>query len=333
MFGTAAAHHATTPPPSLAAMTTRRPGLGYALVAVAAALFIVNAGVSRVVLRAGVEPSTLTTLRITGAVAVLALWAIAGQRSALRPPHGRDLALVLALGAVGVAALQWTYFVAVDRLPVGVALLLEYTAPVLVALWARFVRHEPVRDRMWVAIGLSLAGLAVVARVWAGLTLDAVGVAAGLGAAVCFAAYFLLGESGVSELTPLRVVLWAFAVAAVLMNVLAPVTGLRGGGGSTSLLGALADLSAPVWALLAWIVVMGTVAPFAFELYALRHLAATVVVVVAMLEPVGAVVLGWAWFGESLSDVQVLGCAAVLTGIGLGQTARRSTSTEPVPLS
>jgi drug/metabolite transporter (DMT)-like permease len=284
-----------------------------------------------VVLRAGVDPSTLTTLRITGAVAVLALWALAGQRSAFRLPRGRDLAVVLALGTVGVAALQWTYFVAVDRLPVGVALLLEYTAPVLVALWARFVRQEPVRDRMWVAIGLSLTGLAVVARVWDGLTLDAVGVAAGLGAAVCFAAYFLLGESGVSELAPLRVILWAFAVAALLMNLLAPVTGLQGDG-NTSLLGALGDLSAPVWALLVWIVVLGTVAPFALELYALRHLAATVVVVVAMLEPVGAVVLGWAWFGETLSDVQVLGCAAVLAGIVLAQTARRSTAAEPVPL-
>lgn len=313
-------------------MGTRRPGLGYALVVVAAGLFIVNAGVSRVVLRAGVDPATLTSLRVTGAVAVLALWAVAGQRTALRPPRGRDLTIVLSVGAVGVAALQWTYFVAVDRLPVGVALLLEYTAPVLVALWARFVRHEPVRDRMWVAIALSLVGLAVVARVWDGLTLDAVGVAAGLGAAVSLAAYFLLGESGVSQLSPLRVILWAFAAAAVLMNVVAPVTGLAGGGATTSLLGALSGLSAPVWALLAWIVVLGTVAPFALELYALRHLAATVVVVVAMLEPVGAVVLGWAWFGEALSDVQVLGCAAVLAGIVLAQSARRSPHPEPLPL-
>lgn len=314
-------------------MVTRRPGFGYALVVVAAGFFIVNAGVSRVVLRAGVDPATLTTLRVTGALAVFVLWALAGQRGALRPPAGRDLVLVLALGAVGVAALQWAYFVAVDRLPVGVALLLEYTAPVLVALWARFVRHEPVRERMWIAIALSLAGLAVVARVWDGLTLDAVGVAAGLGAAVSFAAYFLLGESSVSEQEPLRVILWAFAVGAVLMNALAPVTGLTGGGTTTSLLGTLADLSAPVWALLVWIVVLGTVLPFALELYALRHLAATVVVLVAMLEPVGAVVLGWAWFGEALTGVQLLGGATVITGIVLVQSARRAPAhPEPVPL-
>jgi drug/metabolite transporter (DMT)-like permease len=314
-------------------MTARRPGLGYALVVIAAGLFIVNAGVSRVVLRSGIDPATLTSLRITGALAVFVLWALVLQPSALRPPRGRELALVVALGAIGVAALQWTYFVAVDRLPVGVALLLEYTAPVLVALWARLVRRESVRRRMWVAIVLSLAGLAAVAQVWDGLTLDALGVAAGLGAAVSFAAYFLLGETGVSALDPLRVNVWAFGIAAVLMNLLAPVTGLRDTGASTSLLGSLAALSAPVWVLLGWVVVLGTVAPYALELYALRHLAATVVVVVAMLEPIGAVVLGWAWFGEGLSGVQLLGCGAVLAGILLAQTARVHPAPEAAPIS
>ena len=319
--------------PTLTGMTARRPGLGYALVVIAAGLFIVNAGVSRVVLRSGIDPATLTSLRITGALAVFVLWALVLQPSALRPPRGRALVLVVALGAIGVAALQWTYFVAVDRLPVGVALLLEYTAPVLVALWARFVRRESVRRRMWVAIVLSLAGLAAVARVWDGLTLDALGVAAGLGAAVSFAAYFLLGETGVGALEPLRVNVWAFGGAAVLMNLLAPVTGLGDAGARTSLLGSLAALSTPVWVLLGWVVVLGTVAPYALELYALRHLAATVVVVVAMLEPIGAVVLGWAWFGEGLSGVQLLGCGAVLAGILLAQTARVHPAPEAAPIS
>ena len=318
--------------PNLAGMRARRPGVGYALVVIAAVLFIVNVGVSRVVLRAGVDPAMLTSLRITGALAIFCAWALVLQPSALRPPRGRDLVLVLTLGAIGVAALHWTYFVAVDRLPVGVALLLEYTAPVLVALWARFVRRESVRRRMWVAIVLSLAGLAAVARVWDGLTLDAIGVAAGLGAAVSFASYFLLGETGVSALEPLRVNVWAFGVAAVLMNLLAPVTGIGDMGAQTSMLGSLEAWSAPVWALLLWVVVLGTVAPYALELYALQHLAATVVVVVAMLEPIGAVVLGWAWFSESLGGVQLLGCGAVLAGILLAQTARLHVGPEPAPI-
>jgi len=313
---------------------TRRPRLGYALVVTAAVLFIVNAGVSRVSMRAGVDSVTLTSVRVSGSLLVFVLWAALVRRGALRPPRGRALAVVVALGLIGVALLQWTYFVAIDRLPLGVALLLEYTAPVLVALWARFVRREPVRDRVWIALALSLSGLAVVTQVWDGLVLDGVGVAAGLGAAVAFAAYFLLGESGVSDEDPLRVILWAFAVATIVLNLVRPVTdvGRDVPTATTSLLGALSSLSAPVWFLLGWVVVLGTVVPFFLELFALQHLPATAVVVVAMLEPVGATVLGWGWFGESLTAVQLVGAAAVVVGILLAQTARPAVAHEPVPL-
>jgi len=304
----------------------RRPRFGYALVVTAAVLFIVNAGVSRVSMEAGVEPETLTTLRVTGSLLVFGLWAALGRRAAWRPPRGRELALVIALGLVGVALLQWTYFVAIDRLPIGIALLLEYTAPVLVALWARFVRREPVRQRVWVALALSMAGLLLVSQAWQGMVLDRLGVLAGAGAAVSFAAYFLLGEHGVSNEDPLRVILWSFLVAAVALNVVAPITGLDRDipGATTSLLGAVDELALPVWVLLLWVALLGTSVPFLLELFALQQLPATAVIVVMMLEPVGATALGWAWFGESLTTVQVVGASAVVVGILLAQTARRA---------
>ncbi|CAN5796036.1 EamA family transporter [soil metagenome] len=313
--------------------TDRRP-IAYAMVVTAAVCFIVNAGVSRVVLRAGVDPATLTTLRVTGAVLVLAVWALLLKPAALRPPVGRLLLLVAVVGVVGVAGLQWTYFVAIDRLPIGLALLLEHTAPVLVALYVRVVRRESVRPRAWAALGLALLGLALVAEFWQGFALDGLGVLGGLGAAVCFATYFLLGESGVSDEDPLTVVLWSFAVAAVLMNLASPLTALDAGvlTAETTLLGALAGWSAPVWVLLGWVVALGTVTPFALELYALQTLPATALVVVAMLEPVGVTVLGWAWFGEALTWVQQLGAAGVIVGIVLAQTARRQPVIEPPPL-
>ena len=131
-------------------MAHRNPVLGLGLVAFGALLFVQNAGVSRVALRAGVDPTALTTLRVTGTAVVLVLVAGAFRREALRPPGGRLGLLLVVNGLVGVAALQWTYFVAIDRLPVGMALLLEYQAPILVALWARFVQRERVRPRLWV---------------------------------------------------------------------------------------------------------------------------------------------------------------------------------------
>jgi drug/metabolite transporter (DMT)-like permease len=306
-------------------VTHRRPGLGFALVGLGATLFIVNAGVSRVVLRAGVSPAELTTIRITGTAVLLLVVALLLDRSALKPPEGRLRPLLLVHGLVGVAALQWTYFVAIDRLPVGLALLLEYQAPLLVVLWVRFVQHEVVRRRVWFGLGLALLGLAMATGILGGeLTWDPVGLLAGLAAAVCFATYFLVGEHGVAQLAPLRVMLWAFAVAAVAMNVAAPVWQFPVGllAGDTSLLGTLSAVVVPVAALVAWVVVLGTLAPFGVEIVALRHLSASTVTMVAMLEPVGVAFLGWVWFREDLGAVATAGCLLVLLGILAAQTGR-----------
>jgi drug/metabolite transporter (DMT)-like permease len=239
--------------------------------------------------------------------------------------------LVIALGLVGVEGLQLTYNVAIDRLPLGIALLMEYLAPVLVVLWVRFVRKEPVRGRMWLAVALAVIGLAVVSRVWNGLTFDGLGVIMALLAAVCFASYFLLGEHNVGFDDPLRVILWAFVVATVAMNLIEPIWAMPSLEGSTSLLGRLEEHSANPWLVIALIVTLGTVAPFFLEMVALRHLPATIVTIVAMLEPVIANVLGWAWFRESLTPVQALGAIAVLAGIVLAQTSRKIEMVLPQP--
>ena len=99
-----------------------------------------------------------------------------------------------------------------------------------------------------------------------------------------------------ADLTPMRVIVWSFGVAAVCMNLFAPLTGLDREllDDQASMLGALAHLHAPVWALLAWIVLVGTLAPFGLFLLALTRASATTVTTVAMLEPIGVTALGWA---------------------------------------
>jgi drug/metabolite transporter (DMT)-like permease len=305
-------------------VTTRTPALGVGLVVLGAACFTVNAGVSRVALRAGVEPAMLTTIRVTCTFLVLLVAAALFRRTALRPPSGRLLVLVIAHGLIGVAALQWTYFVAIDRLPVGMALLLEYQAPVIVALWARFAQGERVRGRLWIGLVLAVGGLAAATEVWEGAKFDGLGVLAGLAAAVCFAGYFLIGEAGVGALDPLRVIVWSFGVATVVLNVASPITGFDGSrlGDRVSLLGALDGMTAPLWLVLGWVVVLGTLVPFFAELFALSLIRATTVTVIALLEPIGVSALGWAWFDESLGPVAVLGCVAVVAGIVIAQTAR-----------
>jgi len=302
-------------------------------VLLAAALFGLNAGVSRIPLRGGTPTDTFTTVRITTAFLAFVLIALVIDRSAFRVPRGRALLLITGLGIVGFAGVQWTYNIAINRLPLGIALLLEYLGPVLVVLWVRFVRRESVHQRMWPALVLAVGGLAVVSQVWHGMTLDGLGVTMALGAAVCFAAWFLLGEhTGSADVGgPLHVILWAFAAATLMMNLVQPAWTARALGDDVSMLGRFADTTIPSWGAMAWVVLLGTVAPFFLLLLALRMLSATVVSVVAMLEPVVAALVGWVWFAETLNLVQLVGMAAVLAGILLAQTARDVEPSLPPP--
>lgn len=312
-------------------MPVPNPRLGYALVILGAVAFGINGAVSRVAMRSGLTPESFTTMRITGATIVFALAALIWRRSALRPPKGAALLLVAALGLVGVVSLQLTYNIAINRLPLGIALLIEYLAPVLVVLWVRFVRGERVRNRMWAAIVLSVVGIATVGQVWQGLDFDTLGMVMALLAAVSFASYFLIGEHNVGFDDPLRVVLWAFVFGTVVMNAISPIWHVSGLNVDANLLGTLDAHAVPLLLVVGWVVVLGTVTPFFLQLVALQHIPATIVTVIATLEPVIAVVLGWVWFKESLTAIQVVGGILVLCGIGLAQSARREITLDLPP--
>jgi drug/metabolite transporter (DMT)-like permease len=304
----------------------------YALVLLAVTCFVVNAGVARVVLTSGVTATELSSIRAVGTTVVLLLVVLASGRARLLAVRRAEVLPLLAYGVVGVALLHMTYFVAIDRLPIGIALLLEYLAPVLIALWVRVVRREPVRATLWPARARCVAGLALVAQVGgSGPGLDPLGLAAGLGAAVCFATYFLLGERLVRDRDPLTTTFWGFAIASVLWTVVEPAWApLQRSAGSTGTLpDVLGSVTVALPALLLWVVVLGTLVPFGATTAALRHLPAATVSVVAILEPVGASLLAWWWFGESLDLAQLLGVALVLTGIVLALRARRPADVPP----
>src|SRR3954453_23046753 len=160
----------------------------------AATLFAVNGAVAKIGLGAS-DMGTLrwTELRSTGGFLGLALCLALVAPHRLRIGTHRELGRLAFYGIVGFAVVQWLYFVAIDRLPIGIGLLFEFSAPVLIALWARFAWHEPVRRRVWPALALVIGGLTLVAQVWQGMSLDGVGVAAGLLASVALALYYLMG--------------------------------------------------------------------------------------------------------------------------------------------
>jgi drug/metabolite transporter (DMT)-like permease len=296
---------------------------GYAMVVAAALLFALNGVVSKVMLVGGMPADSLTELRSTGAfVALLAIVLVTAPHT-LRVPW-RELPLLAAYGVCGVAATQWLYFVALKRLPVGVALLLEFTAPLLVVLWARFALHEPVRRRVWLALALSLAGLAAVAEVWGGLALDGLGVVAGVAAAFALALYFILGERLVRSRDPVSLTCLAFGFAALFWATVTPWWEFPFSlmHQQVSLLGNLAEHTVPMWSLALSLVLLGTVLPFTLSIASLRFLRARQVGVVGMVEPVAATVIAYFWLAESLSVAQIVGGAMVIVGVILAETAR-----------
>ena len=305
------------------------PRLGYTLTIAAAGLFALNGTVSTLALQAGIPPTRLTALRCTGA-AVLLLLALAAASPRRLRVRAAELPLLAVFGVVGVALTQFLYYVAIGRMPVGIALVFEMTAPVLIALYVWLVRREAVRRRLWAALALSLSGLVFVAEVWEdGGSLDPVGVAAGLGAAVCLATYFLMGERGTHTRDAVALTCWSFVAAALFWSVAAPWWQFDAAVLGERVPVSIGDLTLPLSVLVGWIVVMGAILPFWLSIAALRHLPPTTAGLVATIEPVLASVVAWLWVEQVLSGWQVLGGFIVLTGIALAQTARR----EPVPTS
>ncbi len=305
---------------------TPRPALGYALVWSAVVLWSLNAVVAKVVLdSAGLSALRLAEVRATGSALILVAGVALLRPASLRADR-RELGFLAVFGILGLAFVQLFYFVGIRRLDIGIALVIQYLAPVFVALWARFYVHEPVRQRLWLAIALSLLGLSLVVELWSGgSSLDGVGVAACLVTALAYAGYVLMAEHSLESGRDVYSLLaWGFSFAALFWALVQPwwTFPVELADGSVSLLGRLEDVSLPVWLLLAYIVVLGTVLPFVLLVSALHHVPATRVTIVAMLEPVLAAIVAWVWLGEELAAVQIAGGLIVLGGVVLAQSAR-----------
>ncbi|WP_200829674.1 EamA family transporter [Cellulomonas algicola] len=296
--------------------------LGVLAVVVGSLLFAVNGTVAKLAMQAGLSPTRLVEIRCVGSAVVLVAAVLVVGARRLRLRDRRELVSLAVLGVVGVALVQWLYLTAISRLPVGIALLIEYTAPLLVALWARFVLKEAVHRRVWWALVACLGGLALVAQVGEGVVLDALGLLAAAGAAVSLAAYYLLGDKLLTARDPLSTHAWTMAFAALFWVVLQPVW--------TYPYGMLDDavdvpgtVAPPLWLLVVWIVVLGTVVPYLLFLVGIRSLGPARAGLLGMVEPVAASASAWVFLGEVMTVVQLVGGAVVLGGVVLAETARQ----------
>jgi drug/metabolite transporter (DMT)-like permease len=309
----------TTELPVLAPPRVAHRGRGTAFVLLAALFFSTSGTLGKSAMSAGISPEQVAAARISlaGLVLFAGVALVAPRKLRVRRTQ---LPVLAGYGLLGVAGVQLLYFVAAGRIPVGIAILLEFVSPVLIALWVRFVRRHRLPRSVWGGIGLAMVGLALVAQVWQGVTLDGLGLLAGFGAALCSAAYFLLGERAVADIDPLGLVTWGMVIGAVAIGFVAPPWTRPAG-----LLGTRVAFGAghpPVWLLLTLLVLVATVLAYACGISALRHLPASVASVLGLVEPVIVTVTAWVLLGEELTWLQLLGSAILLAGAYIVQ--RRS---------
>ena len=232
--------------------------------------------------------------------------------------------LVAAFGILAFCVNQTFYTVAVGRLPVGIALVLLYLAPVMIVAWVRFVRRVALARRAWLGVGAVFAGLMLVVEVWSGFRLDVTGVLAGVGAAGALTARFLLSERGLRSRSPVALAALGTAVGAITLDILSPVTSfpfaLAWHGHAE-----IGGFQVPTWVLLGWIAVVCTVLAYLAGVSAQQYLAPAVVSQFATLEVVVAAALAALLLGERLSLPQVAGTALILVGLLAAQTGMART--------
>ncbi|MET8945939.1 EamA family transporter [Streptomyces sp. NPDC004542] len=291
-------------------------GLGLAL---GSALAFGGSGVAaKPLIEAGLDPLHVVWLRVAGAALVMLPLAVRHRVLPRRCP-----ALLAGFGLLAVAGVQACYFAALSRIPVGVALLVEYLAPALVLGWVRFVQRRPVTRAAALGVLLAVGGLACVVEVWSGLGFDALGLLLALGAAGCQVGYFVLSDQGAGTgeeaPDPLGVIAYGLLVGALVLTFVARPWTM-----DWSVLRGTAHMNGtevPAVALLAWIVLVATVVAYVTGVLSVRRLSPQVAGVVACLEAVVATVLAWVLLGEHLSVPQVGGGAVVLLGAFIAQSS------------
>lgn len=290
-------------------------GIGLAAIALAAALWAVAAAVARALFDDGVEPLELVQARSLLSAAGLALIPAAWKR-----PDKSRIGRVVALGLC-IALVNAAYYIAIQRLAVAVAIVLQYLAPALVVLWTAVTTRKRPAPEVTIGVIAAFAGTILVVELPRGDlgTLDAVGLAAGFAAAFLFASYTLLSEKAGE----------AYGILAALLR-----------GFLASSAGWIVFQSFRGWPhelftrehlpLVLFIGLGGTLAPFILYLWGVQRVRAERATIASTLEPVLVALFAWLWLGQSLSPMQVGGGLLIIAAV-LSLQLRRSSPQVPGP--
>ena len=276
---------------------------------------------------AGWSPTAAVTARLALGALVLAAFATIIKPDWLREAraHART---VVAYGMIPVAGAQLCFYSAVAHLPVAVALLVEYTAPILVVGWVWATTKQAPSRRTLVGAAMAIVGVTLVLDVFSPVTpgthISLVGVAWALGAAVCAACYFVMSDEVTADGSGLN----AITLAAGSLIVAAVTIALLGTSGLLSLQfttnnAILGGSSVPWLVPTVLMAVVATAIAYTLGISGVARLRPSFASLMGLAEVLFAVLVAWLLLGEAISPIQAVGGAVVLLGLTLARPASR----------
>jgi drug/metabolite transporter (DMT)-like permease len=277
---------------------------------------------------AGFSPNFIVGYRST-VTAILALALLLVWNPKLLKVTWREIPMLIVFGVLGISMMQWTYTNGVSRLPVGISLLIEYLASVVVPIVNWLLFRKKAGMGIWLGIALAMAGVVVVSQFWHA-TLDPVGMAFAFGAMGCVVFYFITSERMQRSRDSYSMLFYSMTASALFWwtFVHPSIADQPSLAANLNLSGHLSAFTVPMWVGLLWLGVFGSFVPMLFSYLALRHLHSTGVGLASISEVVFAFLFGALWLGENVSGIQLAGAVLVIAGIVIAQL-----STSPVAIT
>lgn len=298
--------------------------LGLVLAIGSALAFGMSGPLGKALMEAGWTPTAAVTARLAGGAVTMAVFATIVHprwvREAMR--HSR---IVIAYGIIPIAGAQLCYYNAVAHLSVGVALLLEYTSPLLVVGWLWVTTRRRPSNLVLGGVALAIAGIMLVLDVFAGAHINVVGVTWGLAAAICAACYFLMSGKVADDgrdLHPVTLAAGGLVVGAVSVALLGAsgIMPMTFTANDTVIAGHTTSWLVPV-------ILLGlipTAIAYTLGIMGIARLRPRFASLVGLSEVLFAVIAAWALLGEAISPTQAVGGAVVLIGLALARQGDRS---------
>ena len=282
---------------------------GYLYVILAAILWAISGSAAKFLFNNGVSSFQVAQLRITIAAGVIFLW-FSIYRHSLFKIDTKDIFYFVILGFGAMALVQFTYLLAISKINVAAAILLQYLAPSFIAIYTIVFKREKPETRTLAAVMLAAGGcyLLVGAYRLNVLSMNKIGISSGIISALAFAWYSLQGEYGMKKYPPWTVLFYAMLFGAVAWNIFYPPFEAF-----------VHPYSVSEWIWILYIGIMGTALPFGFYLKGVSLIRSTRACITATLEPITAGIISWLFLNETMEPLQICGGGLVIFSIILLQ--------------